>query len=105
MTVNGILTSDMFGLLTTLDQSTQKLIQERRQLLATGKNAERLEKLNGELEELGYGYIHPDEDYRQFLIARSKYLKFGEEVASVEARKQLIKNLLKDLGISGNEAH
>ncbi|WP_323895764.1 AAA family ATPase [Aeromonas veronii] len=105
MTVNGILTSDMFGLLTTLDQNTQKLIQERRELLATGKKAGRLEELNGELEELGYGYIHPDEDYRQFLIARSKYLKFGQEVASVEARKQLVKNLLKDLGISDNEAH
>ncbi|EKF9455803.1 AAA family ATPase [Vibrio cholerae] len=103
MTVNGILTSDMFGLLTTLDQSTQKLIQERRQLLATSENAERLEELNANLDELGYGYIHPDEDYRQFLIARSKYLKFGEEVASVEARKQLVKNLLKDLGFTGNE--
>lgn len=103
MTVNGILTSDMFGLLTTLDQSTQKLIQERRQLLATGENPDRIELLNEKLEELGYGYIHPDEDYRQFLIARSKYLKFGEEVASVEARKQLVKNLLKDLGLTGDE--
>jgi predicted ATPase len=105
MTVNGILTSDMFGLLTTLDQSTQQLIRERRELLANNENYERLEVLNKELEELGYGYIHPDEDYRQFLIARSKYLRFEEEVASVEARKQLVKSLLKDLGVSGDEAH
>ncbi|PQJ40106.1 hypothetical protein BTN99_20185 [Vibrio campbellii] len=105
MTVNGILTSDMFGLLTTLDQSTQQLIQERRQLLANNDNPDRLRELNNDLEELGYGYIHPDEDYRQFLIARSKYLKFGEEVASVQARKRLIKSLLKDLGLSGDEVH
>lgn len=105
MTVNGVLTSDMFGLLTTLDQSTQKLIQERKALLTTDEQPERLRELNSELEERGYGYIHPDEDYRQFLIARSKYLKFGEEVASVQARKNLIKSLLKDLGISSDETH
>lgn len=105
MTVNGILTSDMFGLLTTLDHDTQQLIRERRELLAEDKDSDRLEELNQELEELGYGYIHPDEDYRQFLIARSKYLKFGEEVASVEARKKLIKNLLKDLKVSDDETH
>jgi len=105
MTVNGILTSDMFGLLTTLDQSTQQLIRERRQLLAQDTQSSRLEELNTELEELGYGYIHPDEDYRQFLIARSKYLRFEEEVASIQARKKLIKNLLKDLRISRDEAH
>lgn len=100
MTVNGILTSDMFGLLTTLDQGTQKLIQERRKLLAEDKESEKLNKLNSELETLGYGYIHPDEDYRQFLIARSKYIKFGSEVASVEARKKMIENILRDLKIS-----
>lgn len=105
MTVNGILTSDMFGLLTTLDQNTQKLIQDRRDLLVNDDNPDRLRELNRELEELGYGYIHPDEDYRQFLIARSKYLRHGEEVASVEARKQLVKNLLKDLGISSDEVY
>lgn len=105
MTVNGILTSDMFGLLTTLDQDTQNLIQERRQLLTTLENHDRLEQLNKKLEDLGYGYIHPDEDYRQFLIARSKYLKYGEEVASIDARKRLVKNILKDLGLTGDEAN
>ncbi|MCG9660048.1 hypothetical protein, partial [Vibrio mediterranei] len=64
-----------------------------------------LEELNTQLEQLGYGYIHPDEDYRQFLIARSKYLEYGKEVASVDARKQMIKNILKDMRISSNEAH
>jgi predicted ATPase len=105
MNVNGILTSDMFGLLTTLDDGTQELITERRALVAEGSNQERLEKLNTQLEQLGYGYIHPDEDYRQFLIARSKYLEYGKEIASVEARKQMIKNILKDLRFSSNEAH
>ncbi|MEZ9127258.1 AAA family ATPase [Vibrio splendidus] len=105
MSVNGILTSDMFGLLTTLDNGTQDLIRERRNLVAEDSNPERLEELNTQLEQLGYGYIHPDEDYRQFLIARSKYLEYGKEVASVEARKQMIKNILKDMRISSNEAH
>ncbi|NRB23645.1 ATP-binding protein [Shewanella sp.] len=105
MSVNGILTSDMFGLLTTLDDGTQDLIRERRRLVAEDTNPERLEELNTQLEQLGYGYIHPDEDYRQFLIARSKYLKYGKEVASVEARKQMIENILKDMRISSNEVH
>ena len=105
MNVNGILTSDMFGLLTTLDNETQALIRERKKLIVEESDSERLNELNASLEQLGYGYIHPDEDYRQFLIARSKYLEYGKEVASVEARKQMIKSILKDLGISSNEAH
>ncbi|WP_019029648.1 AAA family ATPase [Colwellia piezophila] len=101
MNVNGILTSDMFGMLTTLDNDTQSLIRERRELVVTNEDPERLEQLNTELELLGYGYIHPDEDYRQFLIARSKYLEYGKEVASVEARKKMIKNILADMKVSG----
>ncbi|WDD98488.1 AAA family ATPase [Thalassomonas actiniarum] len=103
MNVNGILTSDMFGLLTTLDNETQALIRERKKLVVEENDPERLNELNTQLEQLGYGYIHPDEDYRQFLIARSKYLEYGQEVASVEARKQMIKNILKDMKVSPDE--
>lgn len=105
MSVNGILTSDMFGLLTTLDNNTQTIIRKRRKLVIEENDPELLGKLNTELEQLGYGYIHPDEDYRQFLIARSKYLEYGKEVATVEARKQMIKNILKDMRISPNETY
>ena len=105
MNVNGILTSEMFGLLTTLDNETQELIRERKKLVVEENDPDRLNELNTQLEQLGYGYVHPDEDYRQFLIARSKYLEYGKEVASVEARKQMIKNILKDLRISSDETH
>jgi len=101
MNVNGILTSDMFGMLTTLDNDTQSHIRERRELVVTNNDPERLDELNAKLELLGYGYIHPDEDYRQFLIARSKYLEYGKEVASVEARKKMIKSMLADMKVSG----
>jgi predicted ATP-binding protein involved in virulence len=105
MSVNGILTSDMFGMLTTLDNDTQSLIRERRKLVVLDNDPERLDQLNTQLEQLGYGYIHPDEDYRQFLIERSKYLEYGKEVVSVEERKKMIKSMLKDLRDMNNEIH
>ncbi len=105
MSVNGILTSDMFGLLTTLDNDTQAIIRKRRKLVVEESDPELLDKLNTELEQLGYGYIHPDEDYRQFLIARSKYLEYGKEIASVEARKQMLKSILKDMKVSPDEIY
>ena len=105
MSVNGILTSDMFGMLTTLDNDTQSLIRERRELVVLGNDPERLGQLNTQLEQLGYGYIHPDEDYRQFLIERSKYLEYGKEVVSVTERKKMIKSMLKDLGDMNDEVY
>ncbi|OOE77541.1 chromosome segregation protein SMC [Salinivibrio sp. ML198] len=105
MGVNGILTSDMFGMATTLDQHTSNAIEDRRKLLeketlTEADNAE-LRKLNNSLDRLGYSYTHPDEDYRQFLIARKKAMQQMDykDEDSIELRLKLINAILKDQGL------
>jgi ABC-type multidrug transport system ATPase subunit len=106
MGVNGILTSDMFGMATTLDQHTSKVIEERRKILEKDELNEedkvKLRKLNNSLERLGYGYTHPDEDYRQFLIERHKALEKMEVEGLDDAayRLEMIQMILKNKGLS-----
>jgi Recombinational DNA repair ATPase (RecF pathway) len=105
MGVNGILTSDMFGMVTTLDKHTSNVIEERRNLLEKEHLSEaeiiELRKLNNSLDRLGYSYIHPDEDYRQFLIARKNVVQTmdAEAIDSTEYRLKLINAILKDQGL------
>lgn len=106
MGVNGILTSDMFGMATTLDKHTSRVIEERRKILEKDSLDEEdkfnLRKLNSSLDRLGYGYTHPDEDYRQFLIERKKILEQMEcnDLDTTEVRLQLVKRILKERGYS-----
>jgi ABC-type multidrug transport system ATPase subunit len=105
MGVNGILTSDMFDMATTLDQHTSKVIENRRKLLEknilTDAEVRRLSELNDSLDRLGYSYTHPDEDYRQFLIARKKAMQQmeAENRGLSEHRLKLINAILKDQGL------
>jgi len=105
MGVNGILTSDMFGMMTTLDRGTQDIIEKRRVILEKDElnkeDRNDLEELNRLLDRLGYGYVHPDEDYRQFLIARRRALQDMEltKVDTADVRLELIENLMKDKGL------
>ncbi|MFH6908103.1 AAA family ATPase [Vibrio fluvialis] len=104
MGVNGILTSDMFDMATTLDQRTSTLIEDRRKLLEkeslTESEKVELRKINNSLDRLGFSYTHPDEDYRQFLIARKNVIQNMEleNVASTEHRLMLIDAILKKQG-------
>ncbi|MDD2342534.1 MAG: AAA family ATPase [Tolumonas sp.] len=105
MGVNGILTSDMFGMATTLDQRTSKVIEDRRKILEKSELSEEdkieLRKLNSSLQRLGYGYTHPDEDYRQFLIERHKVLAQMEEkgLDNTSYRLEMIQTILKNKGL------
>ncbi|ENK7463192.1 chromosome segregation protein SMC [Vibrio parahaemolyticus] len=105
MGVNGILTSDMFDMATTLDQHTSKVIEDRRELLEkdslTEAESRKLSELNNSLDRLGYSYTHPDEDYRQFLIARKKAMQQMDykDEDSIELRLKLINAILKDQGL------
>lgn len=105
MGVNGILTSDMFGMATTLDQHTSKVIEDRRKILEKSELSEddkvKLRKLNSFLERLGYGYTHPDEDYRQFLIERHNALEqMGEKgLDNTAYRLEMIQMILKNKGL------
>ena len=69
----GLLKSDMFGLRSTLDPPTQKLLNDRNSLIAkAGKEKlspgekERLEKLRVRLDDLGFMYESRDPMYQFF---------------------------------------
>lgn len=72
----GILTSDMFGLGSTLDEHTTNLLRERRAILEKENIGEvdkkRLDALNARIEALGFSTDHWDEDYREYLQVRKR---------------------------------
>lgn len=72
----GILTSDMFGLYTTLDAPTEELIRQRRSLAEKSELDEaekvRLRELDRELAILGFSSRHWDGDYQEYLQIRSE---------------------------------
>lgn len=77
--VAGILTSELFGLPTTLDKKTQELLDERNNLLykesigeltETGK--ERIRELFLEINSLGFTFTFKDPMYSKFISAMGK---------------------------------
>lgn len=74
MGYGGILTSDMFGLRTTLDNSTERLLRLRRRFTENPSlspiQAVRLAKIDKAIENLGFTTAHWDEEYAQYLRIR-----------------------------------
>ncbi len=72
----GILTSDMFGLNSTLDTPSKDLLRERRMLAEKDKlnaaDKKRLKELNKEIESLGMSTSHWDADYEAYLRMRNE---------------------------------
>ena len=80
--VEGILTSEFFGLPTTIDEFTQGKLDERNELLVkqqeqelSGKEQERLRVLFEELEGLGFGNTFRDPLYQKFIVAYKNRIK------------------------------
>jgi energy-coupling factor transporter ATP-binding protein EcfA2 len=75
MGVAGLLTSDMFGLTSTVDNTTQQLLEKQRTLsggdepLSEDRKAE-LEEVNMELESLGFRYQVRDPQFTEYLKQR-----------------------------------
>lgn len=81
--VAGILTSELFGLPTTLDSETQDKLNEKNQLTikqASGKltsnETEHLRNLSNELTELGFSRTFRDPLYQRFITALSQREEF-----------------------------
>ena len=71
----GIVTSDMFGLASSLDSHTQDLLEAKRKLTLKEQplsdfERERLESINLELEGYGFRYSMRDPVYEEYLRAR-----------------------------------
>jgi AAA domain, putative AbiEii toxin, Type IV TA system len=103
--VAGLLTSDMFGLSSTLDQKTQALLERQRALSASEELTEadkvKLEELNGQLEGLGFWHQMRDPEYTRFIKERDRLFKeqVGSQPTAEVARGEpppAIKELIKE---------
>ncbi|PDS28227.1 ATP-binding protein [Rhizobium phaseoli] len=108
-----IITSDMFGIASTLDRDTQALLEKQRELGSKDKLTEEEEKdlagVNRDLESLGFRFDHPDDEYKRYLKLRSEFLheRFearktedilkGVTRLSREEREQIAKKLVADV--------
>ena len=74
-----IVTSDMFGIASSLDRSTQLLLEEQRCFASkdrlTRTEQGRLDKINEELDRLGFRFYHPDDEYSRYLRLRNDALR------------------------------
>jgi len=105
--VAGILTSDLFGLPTTLDSDTQDKIHRRDSLILKKQNSRLskseeldLAKKNEELDELGFNKIYRDPLYQKFRIALSKQQRYIKPELSEEekqAQDEFAESILKEL--------
>lgn len=76
---SAIVTSDMFGIASSLDGSTELLLEKQRAFaakheLSISEQAE-LDRLNEELNRLGFRFFHPDEEFSRYLRLRDEALK------------------------------
>lgn len=78
-----IVTSDMFGIASSLDGSTQLLLEKQRALSVavalTHDEQRALDEVNSELNRLGFRFFHPDDEFSRYLRHRNEALskRFG----------------------------
>ena len=108
-----IVTSDMFGIASTLDNPTHLLLERQRAYAGkehlTPEELEVLSDINTKLERLGFRFFHPDEEFSRYLRLRNIVLsaKFEtnepEELAlrsvvmAPEEREALGQQLIREL--------
>ena len=74
-----IVTSDMFGIASTMDSATQHLLERQRAFGSKPELSESeqkaLDKINDELGRLGFRFFHPDDEFSRYLRLRNDALK------------------------------
>lgn len=94
MGVAGLLTSDLFGLPTTLDPETQDALDRKRQLLykkdRTAEECEELDRLTHELDDLGFTRTTRDPLYDKFIEKLFSRSEFQSEPITDEMRKEMV---------------
>lgn len=111
MGVNGILTSELFGLRTALDLTTQKKLDEQRVLAAkevlNDEERERLGVLTAELDEMGFTLAEDDEVYAAFLkkwVEKSGAEVHEQPVLTPEQRgerERMVEEIIQELIAEG----
>ncbi|WP_462265688.1 AAA family ATPase [Mucilaginibacter sp.] len=113
-----IVASDMFGIASTLDQTTQHALEKQRILgskkVLTAVEQQDLEQLNEQLNKLGFRFFHPDDEYSRYLRLRHQILikRFATEETEAlskntvnlnrQEREQLAKELIDELLAEGD---
>jgi ABC-type transport system involved in cytochrome c biogenesis ATPase subunit len=73
-----IVTSDMFGIASSLDHPTQMLLETQRAFAAKDKlttdELHELDSINEQLDRLGFRFFHPDDEYSRYLRLRNELL-------------------------------
>lgn len=107
----GIITSDMFGLATSVDSYTEDLLERKRQItakdeaLTTTEKAD-LQSINLELENLGFRFSNRDRVFEEYLRARYEFDSRAESKQKIDqlpsdekraASKKLIQQVLAKL--------
>lgn len=105
--VAGILTSELFGLSTTLDEQTQNSLQRKRELQLklkedkiTKKEKLELDQLDEELEKLGFSKYQRDPLYQKFIEATLKVPALQRPVLTKEERQnqdEIMVNILDEI--------
>lgn len=84
-----IVASDMFGIASTLDGSTQLLLEKQRVFAAkrklSAKEQKELDKVNDDLNRLGFRFFHPDDEFSRYLRLRNNALKARFAVSDANA--------------------
>jgi len=90
-----IVTSDMFGIASSLDEPTQLLLEKQRNYAAqeklTSEELKELDRINADLDRLGFRFFHPDDEYSRYLRLRNKLLaeKFETSKTDIVSRNTL----------------
>lgn len=108
-----IVTSDMFGIASTLDQPTQMLLEQQRTFASleelTAEQQGQLDEVNAKLDRLGFRFFHPDAEFSRYLRLRQNALRAhlntndpdelvqGALSLTREAREKIGEKLIKEL--------
>lgn len=106
--VDGILTSELFGLPTILDEETQNKLDRRNELLLKKQKSglsdieeTKLSTLFDELEDLGFSNTYRDPLYQKFIIAYKSKLKANVKRSytkdELDAQNKLALEILEEL--------
>ena len=83
-----IVSSDMFGISSTLDQPTQLLLEQQRTYASletlTAEQQKQLDEVNAKLDRLGFRFFHPDAEFSRYLRLRQDALRTQFETEDPE---------------------
>lgn len=114
----GIITSDMFGLASSVDSYTEELLESKRQITAkdealTSIEKSKLNEINLELDKLGFRFSNRDRVFEEYLRARYEFDSQRESNQKIDslpseekraASKFLIQKVMRKLKQEGKDS-